>query len=163
MSPDAKTDAARSPTFADGMSNGQTRMIGTMHQPTRAPTRPRSRYRRSGATTAQPYATRIARESQPRFFIDHDLAPSTTVSGAIIVTDLVPDHNRSPRHHRRGRTRGIGRQLEGPGHHSSSRHFIPAWPGPGFARAGSSWPADRQLNQKLEVFRPVRERPTDPG
>ena len=101
MSPDAKADAARSPTFADGMSNGQTRMIGTKHQPTKAPTLPRSRYRRSGATTAQPYAMRIARKSQPTFFIDYDLAPSTTVSGAIIVTDLRPDRNRSPQHHRR--------------------------------------------------------------
>src|SRR3954451_10015158 len=102
MSTDAKADTARRPTFADGMSNGQTRMIGTKHQPTKAPTLPRSRYRRSGATTAQPYAMRIARESQPTFFIDHDLAPSTTVSGAIIVTDLGPDNNRSPQHHRRG-------------------------------------------------------------
>src|SRR5215475_3440237 len=91
ISPDAKADAARSPTFADGMSNGQARMIGTMHQPTKAPTRPRSRYRRSGATTAQPYATRIARKSQPTFFIDHGLAPSTTVNGATIVTDSRPD------------------------------------------------------------------------
>src|SRR4029077_10898657 len=90
ISPDAKADAARSPTFADGMSNGQTRMIGTKHQPTKAPTLPRSWYRRIGATTAQPYAMRIARKSQPRFFIDPDLAPSTTASGAIIVTDMGP-------------------------------------------------------------------------
>src|SRR5262245_60118568 len=102
ISPDAKADAARSPTFADGMSNGQTRTIGTKHQPTKAPAPPRSRYRGSGATTAQPYAMRIARKSQPTFFIDHDLAPSTTVSGAIIVTDSGPDNNRSPQHHRRG-------------------------------------------------------------
>src|SRR6516225_8678596 len=86
MSPDAKADAARSPTFADGMSNGQTMMIGTMHQPTKAPSLPRSQDRSSGATMAQPYAMRIARKSQPAFFIDHDLAPATTVSGAIIVT-----------------------------------------------------------------------------
>src|SRR5712692_4139208 len=73
MSPDAKADAARSPTFADGMINGQTKMIGTKHQPTKAPTLPRSRYRRSGGIRAQPYAMRIARKSQPTFFIDHDL------------------------------------------------------------------------------------------
>src|SRR6185437_12606596 len=96
MSPDAKADAARSPTFADGMSNGQITMIGTKHQPTKAPTLPRNRYRRSGATTAQPYAMRIARKSQPGFFIDHDLTPSTTVSGAIIVTDLGPWNKGSP-------------------------------------------------------------------
>src|SRR6516225_5822617 len=84
MSPDTKADAARSPTFADGMSNGQARMIGTKHQPTRAPTLPRSRYRGTGATTAQPYAMRIARKSQPTFFIDHKLGPSTTVSGPIV-------------------------------------------------------------------------------
>jgi hypothetical protein len=36
---------------------------------------------------AQLYARRIARKSQPRLVIDHDLAPPMTVSGAIIVTD----------------------------------------------------------------------------
>ncbi len=46
-----------------------------------APTLPRNLYRKSGATTAQPYAVRIARKSQPTLFIDHDLAPLTTVSG----------------------------------------------------------------------------------
>jgi hypothetical protein len=39
----------------------------------------------------------MARKSQPTFSIDHDLASSTTVSAAIIVTDLGPDNNRSPR------------------------------------------------------------------
>jgi hypothetical protein len=37
---------------------------------------------------------RIARHSQPRFFIDHDLARSTTARGAIIVTDLRLYNNR---------------------------------------------------------------------
>src|SRR5947209_12993527 len=73
MSPDVKADAARSPTFPDGMSNGQIKMIGTKHQPRKTPTLPRSVYRRSGAIRAQPYALRIARQSQPTFFIDHDL------------------------------------------------------------------------------------------
>jgi hypothetical protein len=102
ISVDAKADAARSPTFADGMINGQTRTIGTMHQPTKVPTLPRSRYRRSGATAAQPYAIKIASKSQPRFFIDHDLVSSTTVSVAIIVTDLGPNNNGSPQRHHRG-------------------------------------------------------------
>src|SRR5262249_52353131 len=75
MSPDAKADATRSPIFADGMSNGQTRMIGTKHQPIEEPTLPRSQYRRSGAKAAQPYAPTIARKSQPTLFIGHDLAP----------------------------------------------------------------------------------------
>src|SRR5262245_25751777 len=83
------------------MSNGQARTTGTRHQPARAPTRPRSRERKSGATAAQPYAIRTARKSQPTLLIDRDLAPSTTVSGATIVTDSGPDHKRSP-HHRRG-------------------------------------------------------------
>ena len=52
MSPEAKADAARSPTFADGMSNGQARMSGTKHQPMNVPTLPRMPERRSGATTA---------------------------------------------------------------------------------------------------------------
>src|SRR4051794_11071280 len=94
MSPEAKADAARSPTFADGMSNGQARTIGTEHQPTKAPALPRSRYRGSGATAAQPYAMRTARESQPMLSIGHDLAPSTTVTGATIVTDSGPADNR---------------------------------------------------------------------
>jgi hypothetical protein len=89
-STDAKADAARSPTLADGISRGQTRMIGTAHQPTKTPTLPRRRYRSSDATTAQPYARRIARKSQPTFFIDHDLAPSKTVRGTTIVTDWEP-------------------------------------------------------------------------
>src|SRR3954462_3057964 len=87
MSPDAKADAARSPTFADGMSDGQARTIGTKHQPTKAPTRPRSRNRTSGATPAQPYAPRTARTSQPTFVIGHGLTPSTIVGETTIVTD----------------------------------------------------------------------------
>jgi hypothetical protein len=103
MSPDRKTDAVRSPTFAEGMSNGQIITSGTMHQPANAPLRPRSRYRRSGATAAQPYALNIARKSQPTLFTGGcarkaqcDLAPSTIVSGAFIVADLGPGRNRSP-------------------------------------------------------------------
>jgi hypothetical protein len=102
MSHKTTAEMARSPTFADGMSNGQARMTGRVHQPTKAPTLPQSRYRSSAATPAQPYAMRIASKSQPTFFIDHDLAPSTTVSVAITVTDLEPDNNQSPQSDRRG-------------------------------------------------------------
>src|SRR5262249_28597408 len=84
----------------------------TKHQPTKAPTPPRSRQRRSAATAAQPYATRSARASQPRFRIAHDLAPSTTVSGATIVTDPGPDYNRPPT--AAARSPGVGTCSPGP-------------------------------------------------
>src|SRR5438552_2428887 len=95
ISPETKADAARSPAFADGMSNGQARMTGTKHQPAKAPAQPRSRDRTSGATAAQPYAARIARNNQPTFFIGLDLGLSTTVRGASIVTDPGPDDNQA--------------------------------------------------------------------
>src|SRR4051812_34505933 len=91
MSPEAKAEAARRPTFADGMSTGQTRMIGTKHQPTKAPTLPRYRYRGTGATTAQPYAMRIARKSQPAFFIEHDLGDRPVLRPGVLLGPIVEE------------------------------------------------------------------------
>src|SRR4051812_23202454 len=97
MSTDASTDRVRNPTFADGMSKGQARMIGTTEPTTNLPARPRCRHWHwsSGAPRAQEYAERIARKSQPAFSIDQDLASSTTVSDVLIVTDPGPLGNRS--------------------------------------------------------------------
>ena len=102
-SPDAKADTARSPKFADGMSRGQTSAIGTKHQPTKAPTLPRSQYRRSGATTAQPNAVPIAKKSSNRRFSSITISNHRQLSVERSSWPIWPWKTTDRcRHHRRG-------------------------------------------------------------